>query len=281
MPLHTHARGALAKLSHLVVQDIFLTETAMFADVVFPAAAWPEKTGTVSNTNRQVQMGQKAVEPPGIAKADWWITQQIALRMGLDWSYESPEDIYQEMQQAMPSLTHISWERLCNENSVTYPCANPNEAGQGIVFSDGFPTPDGRGKFVPANLLPPNDPLDKDFPFILTTGRQLEHWHTGAMTRRSEILNELEPEAFIQMSHADCLKLNIKAGDSVCVSSRRGQINIQVRIDNKVQNGLVFIPFAFVESAANILTSQELDPFGKIPEFKYSAVKIEPVTNAV
>lgn len=277
----SHARSALAKLSLLVVQDIFLTETAMFADVIFPATAWPEKTGTVSNTNRQVQMGREAVKPPGHAKADWWITQQVALRMGLNWSYESPKDIYQEMQQAMPSLSNISWERLCLENSVTYPCAAPNEAGQNIVFSDGFPTIDGRGKFVPANLLPPNDSLSKEFPFILTTGRQLEHWHTGAMTRRSEVLNALEPEAFVQMNKADCLKLNINAGDRVRISSRRGLINIQVRVDNKVQNGLVFIPFAFVESAANILTCQELDPFGKIPEFKYSAVQIELITHTV
>jgi formate dehydrogenase major subunit len=178
------------------------------------------------------------------------------------------------MQLAMPSLANISWERLSKEHSVTYPCASDDTAGQEIVFSDGFPTEDGRGKFIPANILPPNDRLDDEYPFILTTGRQLEHWHTGAMTRRSQLLNELEPEAFVQISQPDCEKLNIKVGDWVRIKSRRGEITIKVRLDDKVQPGLIFIPFAFVEAAANLLTSQALDPVGKIPEFKYSAVQI-------
>ena len=280
-PNLNHARAALAKLDHLVVQDIFLTETAMFADVILPAAAWPEKNGTVTNTNRQVQMGRQAVKPPGNAKADWWITNQIAQRMGLNWHYQKPKDIYNEMQLAMPSLTNISWDRLNTEHSVTYPCSAPDKAGQSIVFADGFPTKDGRGKFIPANILAPNDPLDDEFPLILTTGRQLEHWHTGAMTRRSELLNELEPEAFVQMSIDDCTRLNINAGDLVRIKSRRGSINIKVRIDNKVQAGLIFIPFAFVEAAANILTSAELDPDAKIPAYKFSAINIEAIKKAM
>jgi len=279
-PNLNHARAALAKLKHLVVQDIFLTETAMFADVILPAAAWPEKTGTVTNTNRQVQMGRQAVTPPGNAKADWWITDQIAQRLGLAWNYSHPKDIYQEMQTAMQSLANIDWKRLDAEHSVTYPCSAPDKAGNDIVFADGFPTEDGRGKFVPANILPPNDPLNEEYSFILTTGRILEHWHTGAMSRRSEVLNTLEPEAFVQMNQLDCTRLNINAGDSVRIKSRRGFINIKVRIDDKVQAGLIFIPFAFVESAANLLTSQELDPFGKIPEFKYSAVNVAPANHA-
>jgi len=275
-PNLNHARAALAKLKHLVVQDIFITETAMFADVILPAAAWPEKIGTATNTNRQVQMGRQAVKPPGDAKADWWITNQIAQRFGLDWRYNEPKDIYQEMQTAMPSLSNISWDRLENEHSVTYPCSAPDKAGDDIVFANGFPTDNKRGKFVSANILPPNDPLDKEYSFILTTGRLLEHWHTGTMSRRSDVLNTLEPEAFVQMSQADCTRLNINAGAMVCIKSRRGFINIKVRIDDKVQAGLIFIPFAYVEAAANILTSQELDPFGKIPEYKYSAVNITP-----
>tara|TARA_R110002095_G_scaffold19039_2_gene21788 strand:+ start:448 stop:3168 length:2721 start_codon:yes stop_codon:yes gene_type:complete len=274
-PNLNHARLALSKLEHLVVQDIFLTETAMFADVILPATAWPEKSGSVTNSNRQVQMGRKAVEPPGDARADWWITTQIANKLGLNWPYSEAKDIYSEMQIAMPSLANISWQRLEKEHSVTYPCASPTEVGLAIVFSDKFPTTDGRGTFVPASLLPPKDALDDEFNFILTTGRQLEHWHTGAMTRRSEILNTLEPEPFVQMNTADCEKLGIAAGDTVRIKSRRGAINIRVRVDNIVQTGLVFIPFAYVEAAANLLTSQELDPYGKIPEFKYSAVKIE------
>ena len=279
-PNLNHARAALAKLKHLVVQDIFLTETAMFADVILPAAAWPEKTGTVTNTNRQVQMGRQAVSPPNNAKADWWITSKIAERLGLTWNYSHPKDIYQEMQIAMQSLANISWERLETEHSVTYPCSAPDKAGDDIVFADGFPTNDGRGKFVSANILPPNDPLDEKYSFILTTGRLLEHWHTGAISRRSQLLNNLEPEAFVQMNQSDCTKLNINAGDVVHVKSRRGSIDIKVRIDNKVQAGLIFIPFAFVESAANLLTSHELDPFGKIPEFKYSAVNVTPHKHA-
>lgn len=274
-PNLTHAREALAKLDHLVVQDIFLTETAMFADVILPAAAWPEKDGTVTNTNRQVQIGQRAINPPGNARADWWITTQIAKRLGLDWDYQQPQGIFQEMQQAMPSLANISWSRLEKERSVTYPCASPTSPGQSIVFADGFPTEGGRGKFIPANILPPKDSLDKEYDFILTTGRQLEHWHTGAMSRRSSILNTLEPEPYVQICLEDSVKLSLKSGDSVCIRSRRGSIKIKVRIDKRVQPGLIFIPFAYVEAAANILTSHELDPYGKIPEFKYSAVNIK------
>lgn len=273
-PNLSHARAALAKLDHLVVQDIFLTETAMFADVILPAAAWPEKTGTVTNTNRQVQMGRQAIKPPGHAKPDWWITNQIAQRLGLSTDYSQPKDIYLEMQTAMSSLKNIDWDRLDAEHSVTYPCPAPDQAGFDIVFADGFPTADKRGKFVPADVLPPNDPLDEKYSFILTTGRLLEHWHTGAISRRSELLNTLEPEAFVQMNQTDCVQLNIQPGDTVQVTSRRGSIQIKVRIDDKVQPGLVFIPFAFVESSANLLTSEDLDPSGKIPEFKYSAVSI-------
>jgi len=275
-PNVNHARAALAKLDHLVVQDIFLTETAMFADVILPAAAWYEKTGTVTNTNRQVQMGRQAVDPPGQSRADWWITLQLAKRLNLPWDYSGPEDIYAEMQRAMPSLANISWQRLATEHSVTYPCSAPDKPGQDIVFAEQFPTTDGRALFVPAGIVPPKDALDNEFSFILLTGRQLEHWHTGSMTRRSNVLNSLEPNAFVQMNADDCIRLNIKAGDNVRISSRRGNIIINVRIDNAVQSGVVFIPFAYVEAAANILTSEELDPFGKIPEFKYSAVKIEP-----
>ncbi len=219
-------------------------------------------------------MGRQAIKPPGHAKPDWWITNQIAQRLGLSTDYSQPKDIYLEMQAAMSSLTNIDWDRLDAEHSVTYPCPAPDQAGFDIVFADGFPTADKRGKFVPADVLPPNDPLDEKYSFILTTGRLLEHWHTGAISRRSELLNTLEPEAFVQMNQTDCVQLNIQPGDTGQVTSRRGSIQIKVRIDDKVQPGLVFIPFAFVESSANLLTSEDLDPSGKIPEFKYSAVSI-------
>ena len=276
-PDANHAREALATLEHLVVQDIFLTETAMFADVVLPATAWPEKDGTVSNTNRQVQRGRKALDAPGDAKPDWWITQELARRMDLDWKYKGPADVFAEMKQAMPSLNNISWDRLTKESVVAYPCPAPDHPGQDIVFSDRFPTQDGLGKFVPADVIPPDEMPDREYPFILSTGRQLEHWHTGAMTRRAYVLDQVNPEPVVQMNVADVTKFNIEPGDKVRISTRRGAIELKVRQDDQVPPGVVFIPFAFVEAAANELTNPKLDPFGKIPEFKFCAAKIEPL----
>ena len=276
-PDANHARDALAKLDHLVVQDIFLTETAMFADVVLPATAWPEKDGSVSNTNRQVQMGRKALDAPGDAKPDWWITVQMAKGLGLKWTYKSPADVFTEMKQAMPSLDNITWQRLENENSVTYPCPAPGHPGEDIVFADRFATDDGLGKFVPANVTPPNEMPDKKFPYILITGRQLEHWHTGAMTRRSYVLDQVQPTPTVQMNTIDIAKFGIEPGDKVKVSTRRGEVKIAVRADNAVSPGTIFIPFAYVEASANELTNPQLDPIGKIPEFKYCAAKVEPL----
>jgi len=185
-----HARDALAHLEHLVVQDIFLTETAKYADVVLPASAWPEKVGTVSNTNRQVQMGRAALPLPGNARLDLDTIQEIARRMGLNWNYGGPADVFAEMKLAMPSLDNITWERLEREDSVTYPCDAPDKPGNEIVFANGFPTPSGRAKLVPAAIIPPAEEPDADYPMVLTTGRQLEHWHTGAMTRRAAVLDD-------------------------------------------------------------------------------------------
>ena len=195
-----HAREALAHLEHLVVQDIFLTETAKYADVVLPASAWPEKDGTVSNTNRQVQMGRRALPMPGNAREDLWTIQEIARRMGLDWRYTHPRDVFAEMKLAMPSLDNITWERLQRENSVTYPCDAEDRPGNEIVFGDGFPTASGRAKLVPAAIIPPAEEPDAEYPMVLTTGRQLEHWHTGAMTRRASVLDEIEPEAVASLA---------------------------------------------------------------------------------
>jgi formate dehydrogenase major subunit len=183
-----HARDALAKLDHLVVQDIFITETANYADVILPASAFAEKAGTVTNTNRQVQMGRPALPPPGEARADWWIEVELAKRLGLGWSYESPADVFAEMKLNMKSLANITWDRLEAQNAVTYPSLSPEDPGQAIVFGDGFPRPDGRARFTPASVIPPDDVPDAEYPMILTTGRQLEHWHTGSMTRRASVL---------------------------------------------------------------------------------------------
>jgi formate dehydrogenase major subunit len=271
-----HAREALAHLDHLVVQDLFLTETAVYADVVLPASAWPEKDGTVSNTNRQVQMGRKALPLPGEAKLDWWITQELARRLGVNWNYTHPKEIFAEMASLMPSLDNITWDRVEREDSVTYPCDAPDKPGNEIVFDKGFPRPGGFGKLVAAKLTPPDETPDAEYPFILTTGRQLEHWHTGAMTRRSFVLDALEPGPIAQLSRGTIAKLGIAPGDPVKVTTRRGTVTLNARQEDAVPDGVVFIPFAYVEAAANLLTNPALDPFGKIPEFKYCAARVEP-----
>ena len=276
-PDANHARHALASLEHLVVQDIFLTETAMFADVVLPASAWPEKNGTVSNTNRQVQLGRKAVEAPGKAKEDWWITVELANRLGLDWTYTHPSEVFAEMKLGMRSLDNITWDRLENENVVQYPCPSEDHPGYSIVFSDRFPTETGRATLVPAKVLPPDEQPDTEYPFVLTTGRQLEHWHTGAMTRRASNLDAIEPSPSVSIHPLTLRKLGAAPGDRLRVRTRRGAIELAARSDEGMQEDMLFVPFAYVEAAANELTNPQLDPVGKIPEFKYCAAQVEKV----
>ncbi|WP_299650094.1 formate dehydrogenase subunit alpha [uncultured Tateyamaria sp.] len=276
-----HARDALAKLDHLVVQDIFITETANYADVILPASAFAEKTGTVTNTNRQVQMGRPAVPPPGEAREDWWIEVELAKRLGLGWDYQSPADVFAEMKLNMKSLNNITWERLEGQNAVTYPSLSPEDPGQPIVFGDGFPRPDGRARFTPAAVIAPDDVPDAEYPMILTTGRQLEHWHTGSMTRRSSVLDAVEPEANCSLHPSTLRKLGVPAGGMVRLITKRGSIEIMAREDRAVAPDMVFVPFAYVEAAANILTNPAVDPYGKIPEFKFSAVRVEAVAGAV
>ena len=275
-----HARDALAKLDHLVVQDIFITETANYADVILPASAFAEKSGTVTNTNRQVQMGRPALPPPGEAREDWWIEVELAKRLGLGWNYTGPADVFAEMKLNMKSLANITWDRLEEQNAVTYPSLSPEDPGQAIVFGDGFPRPDGRARFTPAAIIPPDDVPDADYPLILTTGRQLEHWHTGSMTRRASVLDAVEPEANCSLHPSTLRKLGVPAGGVVRLTTKRGSIEIMAREDRAVSPDMVFLPFAFVEAAANILTNPAVDPYGKIPEFKFSAVKVEAVTGA-
>ena len=275
-----HARDALAKLEHLVVQDIFLTETANYADVILPASAFAEKTGTVTNTNRQVQMGRPAVPPPGEAREDWAITTELAQRLGLDWTYTHPREVFAEMKMGMGSLDNITWERLENE-AVTYPSLSPTDPGQAIVFGDGFPRPEGRAKFTPASIIPPDDVPDAEFPMILTTGRQLEHWHTGSMTRRATVLDAVEPEANCSLHPKTLRKMGVEPGGMIRLSTKRGSIVTMARADRAVAEDMVFLPFAYVEAAANILTNSALDPYGKIPEFKFSAVRVEKAEDAI
>ena len=275
-----HARDALAKLDHLVVQDIFITETANYADVILPASALYEKTGTVSNTNRTVQMLRQAVPPPGEAMEDWWIEVELAKRCGLNWTYTHPSEVYAEMALNMRSLDNITWERL-EGSAVTYPSLSPEDPGQSVVFGDAFPRAEGRAKFTPASVVPPDDLPDADYPMILTTGRQLEHWHTGSMTRRATVLDAVEPEANCSLHPSTLRKMGLEPGDMVRLTTKRGSIEIMARADRAIAPDMVFLPFAFVEAAANILTNPAIDPYGKIPEFKFCAVRAEPATESI
>ena len=269
-----HARQGLAMLEHLVVQDLFLTETAFHADVVLPASAFAEKAGTFTNTDRRVQMARPVVSPPGDARQDLWIIQEIARRMGLDWNYTGPAEVYAEMAQVMPSLNNISWERVEREGAVTYPSDAPDQPGSEIVFYAGYPTASGRGKIVPANIVPPDELPDAHYPMVLSTGRVLEHWHTGAMTRRADVLDALEPEAIAFMSPREIHRFGLEPGDMFRIETRRGAVELKVRADRDVPEGMVFMPFCYAEAAANLLTNPALDPTGKIPEFKFCAARV-------
>ncbi|GAB5439003.1 formate dehydrogenase subunit alpha [Falsiruegeria mediterranea] len=275
-----HARAALANLDLMIVQDIFLTETANYADIILPASALYEKNGTVSNTNRQVQRVRPAVTPPGEAREDWAITVELGQRIGLNWDYTDVSQVFNEMKQTMASLDNITWERLETE-TITYPSLHETDPGQAIVFGDGFPRPEGRAKFTPASVIPPDEAPDEEYPMIATTGRQLEHWHTGSMTRRSLVLDAVEPEANCSMNPRTLKLMGVEPGEMVRLTTRRGSIEIMARADRAIAEDMVFIPFAYVEAAANILTNPAIDPYGKIPEFKFSAIRVEKIEDAI
>jgi formate dehydrogenase major subunit len=269
-----HARAALAMLDHLVVQDIFLTETAFHADVVLPASSFYEKAGTFTNTDRRVQLARPVIAPPGEARQDLWIIQEMARRIGLDWRYDGPADVFREMAALMPSLKNVTWERLQRDGAVTYPVPAPEAPGAEIIFTERFPTQSGRGRIVPAHVLPPDETPDADYPMVLSTGRILEHWHTGSMTRRSETLDAIEPEAVAFLNPRDLRRLGASAGAFVTLETRRGAVRIRARADRDVPENMVFAPFCYAEAAANLLTNPALDPYGKIPEFKFCAVRV-------
>jgi formate dehydrogenase major subunit len=275
-----HARQALAKHDHLVVQDLFLTETAFHADVVLPASAFAEKSGTFTNTDRRVQISRPVVRPPGNARQDLWIIQEIAKRLGLDWNYSGPAEVFTEMAKTMPSMKNITWERLEREGAVTYPVDAPDKPGNEIIFYQGFPTENGRAKIVPANIRPPDEVPDMDYPMILSTGRVLEHWHTGAMTRRAGVLDSIEPEAVAFMAPKELYRMNLNPGDFIRLETRRGAVEVKVRSDWDVPENMVFMPFCYAEAAANLLTNPALDPMGKIPEFKFCAARVAPAVSA-
>ena len=273
-PNSNHAREGLANLEHLIVQDLFMTETAYLADVILPASSYSEKTGTFTNTDRIVQLGRQAIDPPGDARQDLWIIQQIGRRLGLDWNYNGPEDVFNEMRLAMHSIAGITWDRLERESAVTYPCEHEGDPGEEVIFTDGFPRPNGKGKFVPADIIPADERPDETYPLVLITGRQLEHWHTGSMTRRTSVLDAIEPAPTVSMHPLDLDALGAKPGDVLTVESRRGKVSLYARADDGTPLGTVFIAFCYYEAAANKLTNQALDPYAKIAEVKYCAVRV-------
>ncbi len=273
-PDANHAREALAALDHLVVQDIFLTETAYLADVVLPASAFPEKTGSFTNTDRLVQMGRQAVNPPGQARQDLWIIQEIARRLGLDWDYGHVSEVFDEMRHTMPSIAGITWERLEREHAVTYPCRHEGDPGEAVVFTEDFPREGGRARFVPADIIPADERPDAEYPMVLITGRQLEHWHTGSMTRRATALDAIEPDPVALVHPLDLAALGAQPGDVVTLASRRGEVALYARADDSSPRGAVFVPFCYYEAAINRLTNAALDPYAKIAEFKYCAIRI-------
>jgi formate dehydrogenase major subunit len=280
-PDQHHARKALASLDHLVVQDIFFTETAWFADVILPASAQPEKPGTYTNSNRQVQVAMPVRVPPGQARQDWRLIEALAQRSGLDWAYTDIGQVFTEMASFMPSFDNITWDRLMREGSVTYPAKSPDAPGEDVIFTNGFPTPTGRARLVPTDLVPPDEMPDAEYPLVLTTGRLLEHWHTGAMTRRATHLNAQEDEAVVAMHPKDIGRMGFERGQKVCVETRRGAVTLTLRADRDVTAGMLFMPFCFEEAAANFLTNPALDPFGKIPEFKFCAARIRAAADEV
>lgn len=273
-PDANHAREMIAALDHLVVQDIFLTETACLADVVLPASAFPEKTGTFTNTDRLVQLGRQAIDPPGDAKQDLWIIQEMARRLGLDWNYGHVSEAFDEMRHAMPSIAGITWDRLEREHAVTYPCTKEGDPGDPVVFIEDFPRADGKARFVPADIIPAAEKPDAQYPMVLITGRQLEHWHTGSMTRRATVLDAIEPDPVALVHPLDLAAIGCKPGDLLTIESRRGKVTLYGRADEGSPRGAVFVPFCYYEAAINRVTNDKLDPVAKIPELKYCAIRV-------
>ncbi len=266
-----HAEACFNHLDFLVVQDIFLTETARMADVVLPSKCFAEKDGTFSNTERRVQRVRKAVEPPGQAKDDWAITCGIATRMGYAMDYPDSEAIFNELASVTPSYAGISYPRI-EQVGIHWPCPTPEHPGTPILHSAQFTR--GKGLFHALEWIPPAEVADDDYPLYLTTGRVIYHYHTGTMTMKTDGLNERAPESFVEITQSDAAGMGIADGDQATITSRRGQINVRVHVSPKAVEGTVFIPFHFAEAAANKLTHAALDPVCGIPEFKVCAVKV-------
>jgi formate dehydrogenase alpha subunit len=269
-----HVGEALKRLDFLAIQDIFFTETAALADVILPGAAFAEKDGTFTNTERRVQRVRKAVEPPGEAKQDWQIISAIAGKLAGDkgsWDYASPAAIMAEAAAITPQYAGISYERL-EKGGIQWPCPSPDHPGTKVLHVGKFSR--GLGKFTAVESIPPAEPTDTEYPLTLTTGRRLQHYHSGSMTHRVAGLNTLLPEERMEIHPADAAPLGLADGDMASISSRRGQVKARVRLTDRIKPGVVFMTFHFPETAVNLLTCAALDPVAKIPEYKAAAVRV-------
>jgi formate dehydrogenase major subunit len=273
-PNQAHVIESLEKLDLLVVQDIFLTETAALADVVLPSCSFLEKEGTVTNTERRVQCMHKVLEPQEGVKDDWWIITQLANRMGMNWNYGKPEDIFEELRKVTPSYAGLTYGRA-DKGLMQWPCPTEDHPGTQYLHKDKFSR--GLGLFTGIDYTPPAEETDSEYPVILTTGRILEHFHSGTMTRNSRVLDEIVHEGFVEIHPNDAKDFGITDGELVSVSTRRGSIRIKAKVIDRSKQNVVFIPFHFYEACANRLTTDCLDPVCKIPEYKVCACKIEKV----
>jgi formate dehydrogenase major subunit len=285
-----HARAGLARLEHLVVQDIFATETALLADVVLPASAQPEKWGSYTNTDRVIQLGRPALDPPDDARQDLWAIEQVGRRLDLGWNYWREEDgngrvaaeapttrVYEEMRAGMAPLAGVPWSRLVGENGVVTPAATEQSRGEAVVFVDRFPTPDGRASLVPTAYRPGPERSDGEYAFILSTGRVLEHWHTGAMTRRARILDALAPLPLVSIHPDDASDVGIADGQAIEIATHHGAVSAIASLSPELGRHQLFMSFAYWEAAANKLTGDALDPVAKIPGVKVTAAKLRPL----
>ncbi|MBW2014449.1 MAG: formate dehydrogenase subunit alpha [Deltaproteobacteria bacterium] len=278
-PDTNRVRKALEEKDFLVVQDIFMTETAEMADIVLPAATFAEKDGTITGVDRRVQRINKAVRPPGDAKPDGVIFCELAKIMGFEqqFNFGSPEQIFEEIRKCVPQYRGITYERLKSANGIQWPCPTEDHPGTEVMFVENFPTPDGLGHFQIAEYKPPLEVPDDTYPYIFTNGRVVSHFHTGTMTRRTQRLNNELPNGFAEISREDARKLAIEDGDQVLLKSRRGEIKTIARVTEDIRAGLIFMPWHFSECAPNILTGPTAGPPSKMPEFKFCAVNIEKV----
>ncbi|MDQ2051738.1 formate dehydrogenase subunit alpha [Natronolimnohabitans sp. A-GB9] len=273
-PALGHAEDALEELDFLVVQDVFLTETAEHADVVLPAASFAEKAGTFTNTERRVQLVNQALSPPGAARQDWAILQALATRFGYEWDYESPAEIMDEINELVPIYGGISHERLESEGGLQWPCRDAADPGTPYLYADGFNFEDGKARFVPADLGQPGELPDEEYPLTLTTGRVLYHFHTGTLTRKVDGIMSHVGESFVEINPETADRLGVSDGETVTVESRRGAITVRAQLTDRVDPGVVFIPMHFAAGAANELTGESFDPISGIPEYKVSSVRI-------